>query len=239
MDEVIVEEGTTTEMNTEVSLGGSSNAKQSYAPYADYLSDDNNVPVVIEASPMRRSKKKKDRSRSRSSSRHQVDLDANESRLLRSLGYENESGEGRRSYYAERNNNMVGAASDAEESFSSRAARARRNRLLSKSNRQQQLDVSGDDDENNNAGVPVKEGGINNIRPPPSSKVSEATADDQYDNSSQSTAWQARKVRMARLRNMKKSIEQEEHPFDNDGGEVIRAGDGMIDCISSDGEDSI
>jgi len=221
------------------------------APYSNYLSDDA-PPAVIDASPTPRRRKKKspskskERNRSRSSSSKKkkhagVDPPDDDEPLL--SGYESNHHSG------------------AEESISSRAARARRNRILSKQGEHehptQKDDGVGDPVIASlpTISVPTKRSkpevvdrGMNN-RPPPSVVIvtdgdgKGSNKSEQYE-STKSAAWQARKVRMARLRMIRGHTEQQQDEDDNhtnneddDEEEVIRADGVVLAC--SDDEDSI
>lgn len=218
------------------------------APYANYLSDDA-PPAVIDASPTPRRRKKKspskskERNRSRSNSKKKkhigVDPPDDDEPLL--SGYESNHHSG------------------AEESISSRAARARRNRILSKRGEQEHPKQNGDSGDPVIASLPtisvptkrskpeVVDRGMNN-RPPPSVVIvtdgdgKGGNKSEQYE-SSKSAAWQARKVRMTRLRMIRGHTDQQQDGDDNhtneddDEVEVIRA-DGIV-LACSDDEDSI
>jgi len=218
-------------------------------PYANYLSDDA-PPAVIDASPTPRRRKKKspskskERNRSRSSSSKKknknvgVDPPDDDEPLL--SGYESNHHSG------------------AEESISSKAARARRNRILSKRGEHEHPIQNGDSvGDLVIASLPVSakrskpevvDRGMNN-RPPPSVVIvtdgdgKGGNKSEQYE-STESAAWQARKVRMARLRMIRGHTYQQQDENDNhtnneddNDEEVIRA-DGIV-LACSDDEDSI
>ena len=164
--------------------------------------------------------------------------------------------------------------SDAEESYSSRAARARRNRLLSKQHRVHAATVN---DSGNHIPtttnttmstsnttqqsihpihvVHVTDRGMNN-RCPPTERVEEGGGRKNGSNAEQqhAAAWEARKVRMARLRMIRHqqhhheqhaddnaasttSLDPEGQCSDNNDNEAIIRADGLK--CNSDGEDSI
>ena len=156
-------------------------------------------------------------------------------------------------------NHAGGMISDAEESFSSRAARARRNRLLSKQQRVHA--VSGNIPttttmpSNTMSVQPIHpihvvhvDRGMNNRRPP-TERVEEGGKNGNTEQHNGNTAaWEARKVRMARLRMIRHHHKQradnaattslDPEGSDNNNEAIIRADGIMLDC-SSDGEDSI
>ena len=198
------------------------------------------------------------------------DDDDNEDEPLLS-GYESGSGRSSRRSYSDaasdddrsgKKNHVGGMISDAEESFSSRAARARRNRLLSKQQRVHA--VSGNIPTtttmppNTMSVQPIHpihvvhvDRGMNNRRPP-TERVEEGGKNGNTEQHSGNTAaWEARKVRMARLRANAIRHHQQQYADNTTttshaGGQcsdnneaIIRAHDGIaLDC-SSDGEDSI
>ena len=196
------------------------------------------------------------------------DDDDNEDEPLLS-GYESGSGRSSRRSYSDaasdddrsgKKNHVGGMISDAEESFSSRAARARRNRLLSKQHRVHA--VSGNITTttmppNTMSVQPIHpihvvhiDRGMNNRRPP-TERVEEGGKNGNTEQHSGNTAaWEARKVRMARLRANAIRHHQQQYADNtattshaggqcSDNNEAIIRADGiMLDC-SSDGEDSI
>ena len=247
LDEVIVEEG---DLNSSNEVEGAT--KQLLRKSRS------SIPMIIDASPSPR-KKRKDRSKSRGGRAGDgyVSLDeAIPDDECNSQG----NNSGYESGYA---SPRGGKASEAEESFSSRAARARRNRLLTKRRQTHpELEAApapyvkleslvGPDDESAsirgmNAVNESVDRGMNH-RPPPKAKLS-----DGGNGGGDTAAWQARKVRMARLQRMHgapaaaaadisvadKASERDEDELEQEEEEVIRA-HGNVELACSSDEDSI
>mmetsp|Transcript_14402 Transcript_14402/g.26013 ORF Transcript_14402/g.26013 Transcript_14402/m.26013 type:complete len:1499 (-) Transcript_14402:116-4612(-) len=219
LDEVIVEEG---ELNSSNEVANTSGCEvQAVAALSSPARKKSvgSVPVLIEASPKR---KHKDRSKSRSGSKKGSGnsiVDVIEASPKRKHKDPSKSRGGSRKGSVKSNKVVpsdeggsgYGSAvvdaiiSDADESFSSLAARARRNRIAKQPSFSRPMSPDFPDDEA--SGFMVADKRIDNRSPPLT--AGEMMVDDSASDTNSHTdtvAWRARKVRMARLRMVRQSV---------------------------------